>query len=208
MKTAERRDKILKFIKENIEFNGYPPTVREICNALGIKSTSTVHNDIKILGEEGYIKKDPVKRRALMVTDKAYNNKNNTIDHSVVQIPVLGNVAAGQPIASDDQIQDYMPIPSRYVSSGDNFLLKVKGDSMIEAGILNGDMILVKQSNVAENGQMVVALIDGFESEATVKTFYRENGRIRLQPENSSMSPIIVDNARIVGLVKGVFRYF
>lgn len=212
----DREQKILNFMKKEIKQKGYPPTVREICSALGIKSTSTVHKDIESLVKEGYIVKDPSKPRALNIIDNdpqaapAPEGFGDTLKRTdVVDIPVVGHIAAGAPILAQENIEDSFPIPARYISRGiDNFMLVVRGESMIEAGIMDGDYILVEQTNTATNGEIVVAMIDGFESEATVKTFYKEDGHIRLQPENSTMSPIIVDDVTILGKVKGVFRYF
>ena len=209
----DREKKILDFMKKEIKQKGYPPTVREICAALGIKSTSTVHKDIATLEKEGYIRKDPSKPRALMLVDSeeeagAANRFSNAERTDVVEIPVVGRVAAGTPILAEENIEDSFPIPSRYVTNGTSFMLTVKGESMIEAGIMDGDYILVQQQNTARNGDIVVAMIDGFESEATVKTFYKEDKHIRLQPENSTMNPIIVKDVRILGKVTGVFRYF
>ena len=213
----EREQKILSYMKEEIRTKGYPPTVREICAALGIKSTSTAHKDIESLVKQGFLVKDPSKPRALMVVDPVSGRQDNgagqengisQLRDDVIDIPVVGRVAAGTPILAEQNIEDTFPLPARYASSGTNFMLRVHGESMIEAGIMDGDLILVQQSETASNGEIVVAMIDGFESEATVKTFYKENGHIRLQPENSSMSPIIVKDVRILGKVKGVFRYF
>ena len=213
----EREQKILSYMKEEIRTKGYPPTVREICAALGIKSTSTAHKDIESLVKQGYLVKDPSKPRALMVVDPVSGRQDNgagqengisQLRDDVIDIPVVGRVAAGTPILAEQNIEDTFPLPARYASSGTNFMLRVHGESMIEAGIMDGDLILVQQSETASNGEIVVAMIDGFESEATVKTFYKENGHIRLQPENASMSPIIVKDVRILGKVKGVFRYF
>lgn len=213
----EREQKILSYMKEEIRTKGYPPTVREICAALGIKSTSTAHKDIESLVKQGYLVKDPSKPRALMVVDPVSGRQDNgagqengisQLRDDVIDIPVVGRVAAGTPILAEQNIEDTFPLPARYASSGTNFMLRVHGESMIEAGIMDGDLMLVQQSETASNGEIVVAMIDGFESEATVKTFYKENGHIRLQPENSSMSPIIVKDVRILGKVKGVFRYF
>ncbi|HHU17390.1 MAG: transcriptional repressor LexA [Anaerovoracaceae bacterium] len=214
----ERERKILNYMKDEIKKKGYPPTVREICTALGIKSTSTTHKDIENLELKGYIKKDPAKPRALMIIDpdpvgdegdsanKHYDNsKDERFD--VVDVPVVGRIAAGTPILAVQNIEDTIPVPARFLSRGNNFMLTVKGESMVEAGILDGDYILVQQQDTANNGDIVVAMIDGFESEATVKTYYKENGHIRLQPENQYMSPIIVSDVKILGLVKGVFRY-
>lgn len=213
MDTLKPREKeILKYMKKEITKKGYPPTVREICSAMNIKSTSTAHKDLERLEQKGYIKKDPSKPRALMLTDIAMDDGNSVpkapeIERpDVIDVPVVGRIAAGTPILAEENIEDSFPIPSRYVS-GNNFMLTIHGDSMIDAGIHDGDYILVQQDNTANNGEIVVAMIDGFESEATVKTFYKEDGHIRLQPENPSLSPIIVDKAEILGKVKGVFRY-
>lgn len=215
-----RQQKILDFMKEEISTKGYPPTVREICAAIGIKSTSTVHKDIETLVSEGYLKKDPSKPRALMVVDpktksghvdaagSANTPSGETIPYNVVEVPVIGRVAAGEPIFAEQNIEDSFPLPDRFVNGGNNFMLRVKGESMIDAGIMDGDLILVQETHEARNGEIVVALIDGIETGATVKTFYRRNGKIYLTPENKTMGPIIVDDATIVGKVKGVFRYF
>ena len=215
-----RQQKILEFMKEEISTKGYPPTVREICAAIGIKSTSTVHKDIETLVSEGYLKKDPSKPRALMVVDptarsghvdaagSAQQPKGETLPYNIVEVPVVGRVAAGEPIFAEQNIEDTFPLPDRFVNGGNNFMLRVKGESMIEAGIMDGDLILVQETHEARNGEIVVALIDGIETGATVKTFYRRNGKIYLTPENKTMGPIIVDDATIVGKVKGVFRYF
>lgn len=213
----EREQKILDYMKSEIRKKGYPPTVREICAALGIKSTSTAHKDIDSLVRQGYIRKDPSKPRALMVVDNECDNQSDIPDSSqsdsaihteVIEIPVVGRIAAGTPILAEENVEDSFPVPARFAGNGTNFMLTVKGESMIEAGIMDGDYILVEQQNTARNGDIVVAMVDGFESEATVKTFYKEADHIRLQPENSSMSPIIVKDAKILGKVKGVFRYF
>ena len=212
----EREQRILNYMKEEIKTKGYPPTVREICTALDIKSTSTAHKDIENLVKHGYLVKDPSKPRALMVVDpegqannsKANSNINMHEREDIIDIPVIGRVAAGTPILAEQNIEDTFPVPARYAGTGTNYMLRVRGESMIEAGIMDGDLILVQQTDNAYNGEIVVAMIDGFESEATVKTFYKENDYIRLQPENSSMSPIIVKDVKILGKVKGVFRYF
>lgn len=222
----EREIRILAYMKDTIIKNGYPPTVREICAALNIKSTSTVHKDIENLERAGFLKKDPAKNRALMIVyenlpesmrqdlpmeatgeNRAQVNVAERMD--IVDIPIVGRVAAGTPILADQNVEGTFPVPAQYMSRGtNNFMLTVHGDSMIEAGIFDGDLILVQQQATANNGEIVVAMVDGFESEATVKTFYKEDGHIRLQPQNSSMSPIIVQDAHILGKVKGVFRYF
>lgn len=211
VKLKDRQQQILKYMKDEIRAKGYPPTVREICSALGIKSTSTVHKDIETLVKQGYIIKDPSKPRALMVVDNDEDSAPPSYAAEVsetVKIPVIGRIAAGTPILAEENVEDHFPVPARFLHGKTNFMLNVRGESMIEAGIMDGDYILVEQQNTANNGDMVVAMIDGFESEATVKTFYKENGHIRLQPENSSMSPIIVNDVTILGKVRGVFRYF
>lgn len=219
----DREQKILNYMKEEIRQKGYPPTVREICSALNIKSTSTAHKDIDSLVKQGYIKKDPSKPRALMIVDvdaeaaaeaareTVYNNDFGGVSQvreEMVDIPIVGRIAAGTPILAEQNVEDSFPMPARFVGNGTNFMLTVKGESMIEVGIMDGDYILVEQQQTARNGDIVVAMVDGFESEATVKTFYKESDHIRLQPENSTMSPIIVKDAKILGKVKGVFRYF
>lgn len=212
MDTLKPREReILEYMKKEITKKGYPPTVREICGAMNIKSTSTAHKDLERLEQKGFIKKDPSKPRALMLTEAAMNDGDAPVPQAertdIIDIPVVGRIAAGTPILAEENVEDNFPVPSRYVS-GTNFMLTIHGDSMIDAGIFDGDYVLVQQDNTARNGEIVVAMIDGFESEATVKTFYKEDGHIRLQPENPSLSPIIVDNATILGKVKGVFRYF
>lgn len=223
----DREQKILDYMKAEIKQKGYPPTVREICSALDIKSTSTAHKDIASLVKQGYIKKDPSKPRALMIVDNGEDiEEHDSVDavydtgagavsdgvshvrEEVVDIPVVGRIAAGTPILAEQNIEDSFPVPARFAGNGTNFMLTVRGESMIEAGIMDGDYILVEQQQTARNGDIVVAMVDGFESEATVKTFYRESDHVRLQPENSTMSPIIVKDVKILGKVKGVFRYF
>jgi len=212
---TKREQQILNYMKQEIKTKGYPPTVREICAAIGIKSTSTAHKDIESLVRQGYLVKDPSKPRALLVKDptdmEPVQSASNLVEiprSDVIDIPIVGRVAAGTPILAEQNIEDSFPIPARFASPGTNYMLRVRGESMIEAGIMDGDLILVQQAESASNGEIVVAMIDGFESEATVKTFYKENGYIRLQPENSTMSPIIVQDVKILGKVKGVFRYF
>ena len=210
MKKSEQRQKdILEFMKKTIADKGYSPTVREICQALNVKSTSTVHSDIKVLEDQGLVKKDPSKPRTVLPVDMG--SKNNVVldDINVVQLPVIGNVAAGEPILATQNIVDEMPIPARFIGSGNNFILNVHGDSMINIGINDGDYLIVQESNDARNGEIVVALVnDGMESGATVKRFYKESDHIRLQPENDTMDPIIAKDVTVVGKVKGVFRYF
>lgn len=224
-KLKERESRILDYMKNEIRQKGYPPTVREICKALQIKSTSTVHKDIESLVKAGFIIKDPSKPRALMVVeDRNENLTDNTLSSraqssmgsgipsnmrsDVVDVPLVGQIAAGTPILAETNIDEFFPVPSRFIGNGVNFMLTVKGESMVDAGIMDGDYILVQQQNTANNGDIVVAMVDGFESEATVKTFYREADHIRLQPENPTMSPILVKDVRILGKVRGVFRYF
>ncbi|MBR3301260.1 MAG: transcriptional repressor LexA [Firmicutes bacterium] len=206
----DREQRVLNYITEQIKINGYPPTVRDIGAALGIKSTSTVQKSMTILEEEGFIRKQAGKRRAFEVVaggaEKPQAPAQDRAD--VVDVPLVGCVAAGMPILAEQNIEGSFPMPAQFIGKGTNFMLTVHGDSMIEAGIMDGDYILVQEQKTANNGDIVVAMINGeFESESTVKTFYKENGHIRLQPQNSSMDPIIVDDCEIVGLVKGVFRY-
>ena len=207
----DREQKVLEFVKQQIMQNGYPPTVRDICAALDIKSTSTVQKSMVLLEQLGYIRKQAGKRRAFEVVQdggRVAPEKKETDRADVVDVPIVGRVAAGTPILSEQNIEGSFPMPAQFIGNGTNFMLTVHGDSMIEAGIMDGDYILVQEQKTANNGDIVVAMIEGdFESESTVKTFYKEDGHIRLQPQNSSMKPIIVDNCEIVGLVKGVFRY-
>lgn len=200
---SDREKKILTYMKDEIRKKGYPPTVREMCESIGIRSTSTAHKELAALEQKGYIRKDPAKPRAIEILDFEAESR---VD--VIEIPVVGQIAAGLPILAEQNIEDSFPVPSRYIKNGNYFMLTVKGDSMIDAGIFNGDYILVKQQNTANNGDIVAAMVEGLENEATVKTFYKERTHIRLQPENASMSPILVDDVQILGLVKGVFRYF
>ena len=215
-KLKDREKQILSYMKNEIRKKGYPPTVREICNALNIKSTSTAHKDIDNLVKKGYLAKDPAKPRALMVLDAEDTPVEkslapifaNTERTDVIDVPIVGRIAAGTPILAEQNIEDTFPIPARFMGKGTSFMLTVRGDSMIEAGIFDGDYILVEQQQTARDGDIIVAMIDGFESEATVKTYYREADHIRLQPENASMNPILVKDVKILGKVKGVFRYF
>ncbi|NLY87658.1 MAG: transcriptional repressor LexA [Clostridiales bacterium] len=209
MKKSEQRQRdILFFMKKTISEKGYSPTVREICHALGIKSTSTVHSDIKVLEEQGHVKKDPSKPRTVMPVD-AEVSKPSFFGEEIVTLPVVGQVAAGEPILAEHNIVDTMPIPARFIGSGNNFILTVHGDSMVNVGINNGDYLIVQESQVANNGEIVVAMVNNeYEPSATVKRFYKEKDHIRLQPENDNMEPIIADDVIIIGKVKGVFRYF
>ena len=207
----KREKAILKFIEKEVMTNGYPPSVREIGKAVGLKSTATVHGYIAKLEEKGYIKKEQQKGRTLKLLKGGAVNKNQeTIEEKtaysgkeLVDVPVIGKITAGEPILAFENVTDTFPIPVDFVGNSESFMLVVRGESMIEAGILSGDFILVRKQNNAENGEIVVALI---EDEATVKTFYKEKDHIRLQPENSTMDPIIVPTCEILGKVIGVFR--
>ena len=200
-KITIKQQEILDYIKEEILKKGYPPTVREICETVGLKSTSSVHSHLESLEKNGFIRRDPTKPRAIEVCDDSFQ----MIRKEMVSLPVVGNVAAGQPILAEENIEEYFPVPAEILPKGESFILNVRGDSIINAGILNGDRVFVNTCSTAENGQIVVALID---DSATVKTFYKENGHIRLQPENDTMDPIIVENCQILGRVFGIFRIF
>ncbi len=207
--TTRKEKAILKFIEEQVIENGYPPSVREIGKAIGLSSTATVHAYLAKLEKQGFIKKEDKKGRTLKVikgTDGQplkRESKNFYAQREMVDVPVIGRITAGQPILAVENVTDTFPIPIDFVGNSESFMLTVRGESMIEAGILDGDYILVKKQNNANNGEIVVALI---EDEATVKTFYKENGHIRLQPENHTMDPIIVPDCKILGKVAGVFR--
>lgn len=198
-KLTAKQEQILDYLKECILKKGYPPAVREICDAVNLKSTSSVHSHLETLEKKGYIRRDPTKPRAIEICDDSFQ----MVRTEMVSIPVLGNVAAGLPILAEQNIESYFPVPAEYIPSGESFALRVRGDSMINVGIFNGDQIFVNACSTASNGDIVVALID---DSATVKTFYKENGHIRLQPENDTMEPIIVDDCQILGKVFGVFR--
>ena len=207
--TTRKEKAILKFIEDQVKANGYPPSVREIGKAIGLSSTATVHGYLAKLEKQGFIKKEDKKGRTLKVikgTDGKpvqESNKNFYTQKEMVEVPVIGKITAGQPILAVENVTDTFPIPIDFVGNCDSFMLTVRGESMIEAGILDGDYILVKKQSNANNGEIVVALI---EDEATVKTFYKEKDHIRLQPENHTMDPIIVPNCQILGKVAGVFR--
>lgn len=200
-KITAKQQQILDYIKDEILKKGYPPTVREIGETVNLKSTSSVHSHLETLEKNGYIKRDPTKPRAIEICDDSFQ----MVRTEMVSLPVIGNVAAGQPILAEENIDDYFPVPADVVPRGESFILKVRGDSMINAGIFSGDRVFVNACNTANNGDMVVAMI---EDGATVKTFYKENGHIRLQPENDSMEPIIVEDCKIIGKVFGVFRFY
>ncbi len=199
VRASEKQAKILQYIKECLLKRGYPPTVREICEEVGLKSTSSVHAHLEQLEANGLIRRDPTKPRAIEIVDDDFNLARR----EVVNVPLVGTVAAGQPILAEENIQDYFPIPADILPNRQTFMLNVKGDSMIEAGIYSGDRVIVEQADTASNGEIVVALVD---DSATVKRFYKEKGHYRLQPENSEMDPIIVDHVQILGKVIGLFR--
>ena len=197
-KITDKQREILEYIKEMILKKGYPPAVREICEAVHLKSTSSVHSHLESLEKNGYIRRDPTKPRTIEILDDDFALTRREL----VNVPVIGTVAAGVPILAEQNIEDYLPIPAEILPNKEVFMLKVKGNSMIEAGIYNGDKVIVAKQPNAENGDKVVALVD---DSATVKTFYKENGHFRLQPENSSMDPIILDQVEILGKVIGLF---
>ena len=199
---SELKDKqllIYEFLKDFTSQQGYPPTVREICKAVGLKSTSSVHGHLKQLEKEGLIKRDPTKPRALEIVD-------SVVKKEMINVPIIGRVTAGLPILANENIEDSFPLPLDYVKhNNDLFMLKISGSSMIKAGILDGDFAIIERTQTASNGDKIVALI---ENEATLKTFYRENDHIRLQPENDEMEPIIVDNCSILGKLIGIYRTY
>ena len=200
-KISKKQLEILEYIKSQILERGFPPAVREICEAVNLKSTSSVHSHLETLEKNGYIRRDPTKPRAIEILDHNFNLTRR----EMVNVPIVGQVAAGEPILAQQNIENYFPIPVDFMPNSQTFLLKVKGESMINAGILDGDMVLVEETPAASNGDMVVALVD---DGATVKTFYKEEGIFRLQPENDFMDPIIVKEVMILGKVIGVFRFF
>ena len=200
-KISKKQLEILEYIKSQILERGFPPAVREICEAVNLKSTSSVHSHLETLEKNGYIRRDPTKPRAIEILDDNFNLTRR----EMVNVPIVGQVAAGEPILAQQNIENYFPIPVDFMPNSQTFLLKVKGESMINAGILDGDMVLVEDMPAASNGDMVVALVD---DGATVKTFYKEEGIFRLQPENDFMDPIIVKEVTILGKVIGVFRFF
>ncbi len=200
-KITQKQLEILEYIKQQILERGYPPAVREICDAVHLKSTSSVHSHLETLEKNGYIRRDPTKPRAIEICDDSFQ----LVRHEMASIPIVGTVAAGQPILATENIEGYFPLPVEFMPNAESFILTVKGESMINAGIFSGDQIFVERCNSARNGDMVVALVD---DSATVKTFYKEDGHIRLQPENDSMEPIIVDNCEILGKVFGVLRLY
>lgn len=200
-KISPKQKEILEYINDQIIQRGFPPAVRDICEAVHLKSTSSVHSHLETLEKNGYIRRDPTKPRAIEILDDTFNLTRREITN----VPLVGRVAAGEPILAQENIENYFPVPVEMLPNNNTFLLTVKGESMINAGILDGDYVLVEEQHTAHNGDMVVALI---EDGATVKTFYREEGIIRLQPENDFMDPIMVKDVQILGKVIGVFRFF
>ena len=198
---TDKQREILEYIKKEILNRGYPPTVRDICEAVNLKSTSSVHSHLETLEKNGYVRRDPTKPRAIEIVDDNFNLTRREF----ANVPLIGQVAAGQPLLAVENIESYFPIPTEFMPNAESFMLKVKGESMINAGIFDGDNILVEKCDNVHNGDIVVALID---DSATVKTFYKEDGHIRLQPENDTMDPIIVPDCKIVGKVFGVFRFW
>ena len=197
---TDKQKEIFNVIKDSILNKGYPPSVREIGELVGLKSTSSVHAHLSSLEKKGYIRKDPTKPRTIEITDDSFNLTRR----EVVNVPMVGTVAAGMPILASENITDYFPIPSELLPNTDIFMLKVKGDSMINVGIHDGDQIIVSKQNTAKNGDIIVALV---EDSATVKTFYKEKNHIRLQPQNDDMEPILVKEVSILGKVIGLFRF-
>lgn len=200
-KISAKQKEILEYLKSQIVSKGYPPAVREICEAVKLKSTSSVHSHLETLEKNGYIRRDPSKPRAIEIIDDIFNLSRR----EMVNVPIVGTITAGQPILAVENVEGYFPIPSEYMPNEETFMLKVKGESMINAGIFDGDKILVQKQSSASNGEIVVALID---DSVTVKTFYKENGHYRLQPQNDTMDPIIVPELNILGKVIGLFRLF
>ena len=198
-KITDKQRESLEYIRDTILAKGYPPAVREICEAVHLKSTSSVHSHLETLEKNGYIRRDPTKPRTIEILDDDFALTRR----EMVNVPVIGTVAAGMPILAEENIEDYMPIPVEMLPNKEVFMLKVKGESMIDAGIFNNDRVIVAKQDTAMNGEMVVALVD---DSATVKTFYKEHGHFRLQPENASMDPIIVNEVQILGKVIGLFR--
>lgn len=200
-KISAKQQEILQYIKDEILSKGYPPAVREICKAVHLKSTSSVYAHLETLEKKGYIRRDPTKPRAIEIIDDDFN----LVRREIINVPVIGQIAAGEPIYAEQNIEGYFPILPEDMPAGNAFMLNVRGDSMINIGIFDGDRILVKEQHTASNGEVVVALV---EDSATVKTFYKEDGHYRLQPENDTLDPIIVDQVEILGKVVGLFRTY
>ncbi|MBU9714398.1 transcriptional repressor LexA [Evansella tamaricis] len=202
-KLSKRQQDILEFIKEEVNKRGYPPSVREIGEAVGLASSSTVHGHLSRLEKKGYIRRDPTKPRAIEVMG-ADRDASRFPESPSVYVPIIGKVTAGEPITAIENIEEYIPLPASLVHDENSFVLEISGDSMIEAGIFDGDYVVVRQQQSASNGDIVVAMTE--EDEATVKRFFKEKDHIRLQPENSTLEPIILENVSILGKVIGVFR--
>ena len=200
-KITQKQSDILEFIKSELLSKGYPPTVRDICNAVNLKSTSSVHAHLETLEKNGYIRRDPTKPRAIEIIDENFS----LTGREIVNVPIVGRVAAGEPLLATQNIENYFPIPMEFMPNNEVFMLEVKGESMINVGIYEGDWIVVEKRNTARNGEIIVALVD---DSATVKTFYKEDGHIRLQPENDHMDPIIVLDCKILGKVISLYRRF
>ena len=198
-KISEKQQQILEYIKEEILGKGYPPTVREICEKVGLRSTSSVHSHLNTLEENGYIRRDPTKPRTIEIMDDEFGLTRR----EMTNIPILGRVAAGSPLLAVENIKDYFSLPTEFLPNAETYILEVRGESMINIGLLDGDYLIVEKTNTAKNGDIVVALID---DSVTVKTFFKENGHIRLQPENDDMDPIIVDDCTIVGKAYALYR--
>lgn len=196
---STKQEQILTYIKDCILSKGYPPAVREICDAVSLRSTSSVHSHLETLERKGYIRRDPTKPRTIEIIDDDFNLSRREI----VNIPIIGTITAGEPILAVENIEDYFPMQPDFISNKNTFMLHVRGESMINAGIFDGDMVIVEEQPTANNGDIVVAMID---DSATVKTFYKEDGHFRLQPENDSMDPIIVEDLSIIGKVVGLYR--
>ncbi|OIJ13077.1 repressor LexA [Anaerobacillus alkalilacustris] len=203
-KVSKRQLEILEYIKDEVRKKGYPPSVREIGEAVGLASSSTVHGHLSRLEKKGFIRRDPTKPRAIEVLESKENAEHEQILTNTAYAPIIGKVTAGEPITAYENIEDYLPLPEKFVGDSNVFVLIIQGDSMIEAGIYDKDMVIVRQQQTANNGDIVVAMTE--EDEATVKRFFREKDFIRLQPENSTMEPIILKNCSILGKVVGVFR--
>ena len=200
---SDRQKQIYQYIKRTVQEKGYPPSVREIGNAVGLQSSSTVHGHLAKLEEKGYIRRDPTKPRAIEIVQA-----ENQAHTPVIQVPVLGKVTAGLPITAVENVDEYFPLPEHFTANHNSeiFLLNVAGDSIIDAGIFDGDRVIVRKQNIAHNGDIIVAMTE--EDEATVKRFYKEKGYYRLQPENTALEPIYLDSVTVLGKVVGLFREF
>ena len=199
-KISPKQQEILEYIKSQILERGFPPAVRDICEAVHLKSTSSVHSPLETLEKNGYIRRDPTKPRAIEILDESFNFTRR----EMVNVPMVGRVAAGEPLLAEQNVENYFPIPMEFMPNNQTFMLRVKGDSMINIGIFDGDLVLVEQRQTARNGEVIVALV---EDGATVKRFFKEEGVFRLQPENDALDPIIVKEVQILGKVIGVFRF-